>query len=242
MNSTELTHPEIDLKLPFAEQDSVQSLLGYPSIDPENTLVSSELFYNFIKVTNQWLQQSWNLLEVISGIKIGIEKLSVFNFDTNSKEYKVESQFVSNHDWRSEYDVNVLASKKITFLSDALQRETLLDLENEKTDSQNEISSTLQFSLTDRFAEELYRLYPKLKEFQEVHFYIFWNKIIYKPISDDLGADFISPPHSVEKHEYFTEARSSCFCEDGSKDDHGKINIFYGYKKRDGRCTEQGCN
>jgi hypothetical protein len=194
-------------------------------------LISSELFYNFIRVTNQWLQQNSNLLEKISGIKIGIEKLSVFNCD--SKEYKVESQFVSNHDWRSEYDLNVLASENITFLTDTLPTKILLDLENEKIDGQDENSSTFQFGFTDRFTEELYRLYPRLKEFQEVHFYIFWNKIIRKPISDDPGAVFMFPP--VEKPANFTEARSSCRCIDNN-------GMTYNRKKRDGRCTEKGCD
>lgn len=199
---TNLSQSNIRLDVSFAEQDYVQSLLGYPEIDPDSPAAAPEILHKFINVVHNWLQEALGSAEHISGIKIGFERKVLTNQET--KQYRVDSQFVSDQNWRSQYDLQILNTQTVVFLVDPPESES----DEEKTEDSELNENPRSYSIADRYIEELKRLYPKLgnhknTHIEELHAYVFWR---------DISAPILLTTESLIP----IEASSSCDCYENS--------------------------
>ena len=179
---------EIQIDSPFFEQDNIQEFLGNPIPQPETVLVPGEMLYKFIKIAekiilNNLIQNNLDGVYRLKGLKLQLERKVLL--ESKSGKYRVESQFVTDDDWRSKYDELILVIDEIDFLvdpvSESLKGEDQ-DLEGEEIDEENdeekdasvaEIDNNLSKKITDRIREELTRLYPRLEKSEELHIHLF---------------------------------------------------------------------
>ena len=215
--------PNISLDLPFADQDAVQALLGYPAINPESIAASPELLYKIIDVVHQWLKENQGLSEDLPGMKIGFERKVLV--DSEKENYRIESQFISNSSWRSEYDLDIVGKRLVSFLVDPREEENPGLMENSEVDTSPLNSIDISYGLADRISEEVDRLYPKLKECIEIHVYVFWN------ITPKREVGILRPMSLLSE----TQAQSSCPCDDTNGRSWRKS------KNIDGLCKIEGC-
>ena len=218
---SDLAQPQsnISLEIPFAEQDYIQSLLGYPEIDPESIVASPELLYNFINVVDQWLPT--NFLKGVSGIKVGFERKVLI--DSETQQYRVESQFVSDQNWRSKYDLEILEDPNNRFLVDPREEEEVKSVEQDSESSEQELEP---YNLATRISEEINRLYPKLRESIEIHIYVFWKPSLNTP--------------GLMEPEVQTQSSCPCYLEDGSHVSNHR-HRYNASGQIETRCSISGC-
>lgn len=168
----------IDLERPFAEQEAIQNFLA-PTINPISENITDEVLRLFLEIVESFAQREF-VSESLQAIKIGYEKAVVMS--SGLDEYRIESRFISNQNWRSQYDLEILCKKEVFFLCEDLQEPR--DRVNEAISGRD---ATQVKKLGSRLSNELLRLYPKLQECREFHFYIFIKPVVKLSSLDEEG-------------------------------------------------------
>lgn len=177
----------IFIELLLEEQDEIwHSIRDSLSRDSE-AVIPSELMYDFFKIARKVVEEMNYYLQLqrsIKGFKFGYER-KIIHADGS---YTIESNFISDQDWRVIFDTRL--KNQVHFLTE-------LDKEPQPLQDTDEIyqrilqdpSKVYLRCLTDRLADELYRIYPKLLECFEIHVYVLAHFVGESFDSEDRNSD-----------------------------------------------------
>lgn len=155
----------IDLNLPFAEQETIQNFLS-PVLSQPTEVVSNEVLFRFLLIAEAAISPNIDEDKRLNGLKLGYERQVLLQAD--GENYRVESQFVADQNWRTDFEPFV--REQVQFLTD-------LPAEPEEMNEAdaNSLLKTLLMNLSEQISEELYRIYPTLKDCLEIHTYLSIN-------------------------------------------------------------------
>jgi hypothetical protein len=162
---------EISLESAFVNQESLQDFLDQ-SLSQNSSDSIDELLWLFIKIADKVSEK-----DGIQGIKLGYERAVLI--DEESSEYRIESNFISNKNWHSTFDVNLL-NEGFLFLSDTFEYPNKNENEEEDKKVRTLDLTFSSESLSKRMIDELIRRYPPIEECLEFHFYVILVKVNFE--------------------------------------------------------------
>jgi hypothetical protein len=180
MSSEAIQIVNIDISKPLVEQQSLQLFLGHPSIEEEAGIVDSDLMYKFLQIIHQTFKEEVTHYlsdRAVNGIKFGYErKVPVLN-----NSYRVDSQFVTDENWPTDFALG---------LNDQIHFSTASDRNSEEVELIDHQLKSYLANLNEACADEIHRIYPRLKYCLEIQFHTLVNLESEESSSDWQSMDW----------------------------------------------------